>query len=188
MTKTLTALAFTSLLLAGGAACAADGMVSVPSKYSVAETMDRLEAAIRRAQPPINVFARVDFQATAATQGGKLRPTQILIFGRGGTAAGLVPQHPRVAIDLPLKALAWEDEQGKSWLTYNTGEYLAQRHGVTGRDDFMKRVTDFTAGLVKSPLNDSAHRDAALTPNRVLEQTVQQRRFACCCPPAQHGS
>ena len=150
MTKTLTALAFTSLLLAGGAARADDGMVSVPSKYSVAETMDRLEAAIRRAQPPINVFARVDFQATAATQGGKVRPTQILIFGRGGTAAGLLPQHPRVALDLSLKALAWEDEQGKSWLTYNTGEYLAQRHGVTGRDDFMKRVTDFTAGLAKS--------------------------------------
>jgi uncharacterized protein (DUF302 family) len=69
-------------------------MVSVPSKYSVAETMDRLEAAIRRAQPPINVFARVDFQATAATQGGKLRPTQILIFGRGAPLRDWCPSIP----------------------------------------------------------------------------------------------
>ena len=130
-------------------AVANDGMVTVPSKYSVAETIDRLDATIRAAQPPVSVFARVDLQAAAASQGGKVRPSQILMFGRGGVPAALLPQYPRLAMDLPLKALAWEDEQGKVWLTYNTGEFLGQRHGVAGREDLFKRVTDFTADLAR---------------------------------------
>ncbi|MBS0467831.1 MAG: DUF302 domain-containing protein [Proteobacteria bacterium] len=127
-----------------------DGMVSVASKYSVAETMDRLEFNIRKTQPPINVFARVDLQSTAASQGGAVRPTQVLIFGRGAVSATLLPQYPTVGLDLPLKALVWEDAQGKVWLTYNTGEYLMQRHKVAGRDDLAKRLSEFTAGLAKS--------------------------------------
>ncbi len=131
-------------------AWADDGLVTLPSPYSVAETMDRFEATVRTAQPPIQVFARIDYQTLPATQGGQVRPAQLLIFGRGAVSNVLLPQYPRVAIDLPLKILAWEDMHGKVWLTYNTGAYLAQRHGISGKDDLMKRITDFVDGMAQS--------------------------------------
>jgi uncharacterized protein (DUF302 family) len=150
MKKFTYGLLATSLVAATALSRAEDGKVSVPSKYSVPETMDRLESTIRKTQPPINVFARVDLQSTAASQGGAVRPTQVLIFGREAVSAALLPQYPTVGLDLPLKALVWEDVQGKTWLTYNTGEYLLQRHGVTGKDELAKRLTEFTAGLAKA--------------------------------------
>src|SRR4051812_24343762 len=69
------------------------GIVTRPSKYSVAETMDRVEAAIKGANG-IQIFARIDFQAVAAAQGGKVRPSQLLIFGRGAVLEPLLPQYP----------------------------------------------------------------------------------------------
>jgi uncharacterized protein (DUF302 family) len=107
---------------------AADGLVSVKSPYSTKETMDRLEALVK--QRGLNVFARIDHSAGAAKVGQTLRPTELLIFGnpQGGTPFMLCAQS--VGIDLPLKALAWEDANGQSWLGYNDPEYLAQRHVV----------------------------------------------------------
>ncbi len=79
-----------------------------------------------------------------------MRPAQLLIFGRGAVSHLLLPQYPRVEIDLPLKALAWEDEHGKVWLSYNISVYLAQRHGISGKDDLMQRITDFVDGMAKA--------------------------------------
>ncbi len=131
-------------------AVAGTGLVTIPSKYSVAETMDRFEAAVKKAPVETQIFARIDLQALAASQGGKVRPAQLLIFGRGGVLKVLLPQTPEATIDLPPKALAWEDENGKVWLTYNTGEYLAQRHGINGKDDLMKQLTEFAASFAKN--------------------------------------
>ncbi len=128
-------------------AVADDGLVTIPSKYPVAETLDRLDAAAKAEK--FQVFARVDFQALAASNGGKVRPNQLLIFGRGGVLPPLLPATPRVAIDLPLKALAWEDEAGKVWLAVNTGEYVRDRHGIAGKDDLFKRLTDATLALAR---------------------------------------
>ena len=139
-----------SLVCAAVAAHANDGMVTVPSKYSVADTADRMESAVRKIQPPMHFFTRIDLQATAATQGGAVRPTQLLVFGRGTISAMLLPSNPTIGLDLPLKALVWEDANGKVWLTYNTGAYIMQRHGAAARDDLAKRITNVTAELAKA--------------------------------------
>jgi len=103
------------------------GIIDVPSRYSVPETLERLEAILK--EKGITVFALVDHSGEAEKSGLKMRPTQLLIFGspKGGTP--LMVAAPRLAIDLPLKALAWQDEQGQVWLSYNSAEYLQQRHG-----------------------------------------------------------
>jgi uncharacterized protein (DUF302 family) len=103
------------------------GIIDVPSRYSVPETLERLEAILK--EKGITVFALVDHSGEAEKSGLKMRPTQLLIFGspKGGTP--LMVAAPRLAIDLPLKALAWQDEQGQVWLSYNSPDYLQQRHG-----------------------------------------------------------
>jgi uncharacterized protein (DUF302 family) len=119
-------------------AMAENGLVVRPSRYPVAETIDRLEEAAKAGK--FQVFARVDFQALAAANGGKVKPNQLLIFGRGGILPPLLPAAPTVAIDLPFKFLAWEDGDGKSWLAYNSAAYLKERHGLAGQDEQMKRI------------------------------------------------
>jgi uncharacterized protein (DUF302 family) len=116
------------LLFAASAAQAAEGLVSVKSPYSAKETMDRLEAAVK--QRGLNVFARIDHAAGAAKIGRSLRSTEVLIFGnpQGGTPFMECAQS--VGIDLPLKALVWEDGNAQVWLGYNDPEFLAKRHEV----------------------------------------------------------
>jgi uncharacterized protein (DUF302 family) len=107
---------------------AADGLIAVKSSFTVKETINRLEENVK--QHGLNVLARIDHAAGAAKIGKTLRPTELLIFGnpQGGTPFMECAQ--TVGIDLPLKALAWEDAQGQVWLGYNDPAYLAQRHGV----------------------------------------------------------
>jgi uncharacterized protein (DUF302 family) len=116
-------------LVTCSAAIATEGLVQVKSPYSAAETLDRLEEIVK--QGGFTVFARIDHAAGAAKAGKSLRPTAVLIFGnpKGGTA--LMECAPSVGIDLPLKALAWEDAAGQVWLGYNNPAYLAQRHGIS---------------------------------------------------------
>ena len=104
-----------------------NGLVNLASKYSVAETLQRLESLLNERR--IKIFAIVDHSGEAEKVGLAMRPTQLLIFGnpKGGTP--LMQAAPTVAIDLPLKALLWEDADGKSWLTYNDPAYLQSRHG-----------------------------------------------------------
>ena len=107
---------------------AADGLVSVKSPYAAKDTMNRFEDQAK--QKGLNIFARIDHAAGAAKVGKKLRPTEVLIFGnpQGGTPFMECAQ--TVGIDLPLKALVWEDASGQVWLGYNDPEFLAKRHGV----------------------------------------------------------
>jgi len=104
-----------------------DGLISVESKYSARETTERLLAAL----PARNmaVFGRVDHAANATAAGMALRPTELVIFGnpKGGTL--LMQDRQRAGIDLPLKALVWEDADGKAWITYNDPAWIARRHG-----------------------------------------------------------
>ncbi|MFO7812153.1 MAG: DUF302 domain-containing protein [Pelovirga sp.] len=105
---------------------AADGLVSVKSPYPTKQTMDRLEEIVT--QKGLTVFARLDHAKGAQSIGEFLRPTELLIFGnpQGGTPFMKCAQ--TVAIDLPLKALVWEDQQGQVWFSYNDPAYLAERH------------------------------------------------------------
>jgi len=107
---------------------AADGLTTIKSAYSAPETMARLEAAV--IAKGMSVFAHIDHAAGAAGVGLPLRPTDLLIFGspKGGTP---VMQSVQTAgIDLPLKALVWQDEAGITWLTYNPPAWIAERHGA----------------------------------------------------------
>jgi len=103
------------------------GLVQVPSRYSVDETLQRLQSAF--SEKGLHVFAIIDHSGEAEKVGLKMRPAQLLIFGnpKGGTPLMLAA--PSTAIDLPLKALVWEDADGKVWLSYNSPDYLQQRHG-----------------------------------------------------------
>jgi uncharacterized protein (DUF302 family) len=122
----------------------ANGVVDVASRYSVPETLARLQTILT--EKGMTVFALVDHSGEAEKAGLAMRPTQLLIFGspKGGTP--LMVAAPRLAIDLPLKALAWQDEAGQVWLSYNSPEYLQQRHGFPM--DLMKNIAGI-AGLVQ---------------------------------------
>lgn len=116
-------------LAASSLAAAADGLIAVKSPYAPKETMDRLEAVLK--EKGQTIFARVDHAAGAAKVGQQLRPTEVLIFGnpQGGTPFMACSQ--TVGVDLPQKALVWEDGSGQVWLGYNDPIYLASRHGAS---------------------------------------------------------
>ena len=105
---------------------AQNGLIHLASRHSVEETMQRLETLLH--ERGVTIFARIDHSGEAAKVGLAMRPTKLLIFGspKGGTP--LMQAAPSVAIDLPLKALFWQDAEGKVWLTYNDPAYLQQRH------------------------------------------------------------
>jgi uncharacterized protein (DUF302 family) len=109
-------------------AFAADGLVVLKSPYSAKETMNRFEDLVK--QRGLHVFARIDHAAGAAKIGKSLRPTEVIIFGnpQGGTPFMKCAQ--TVGIDLPLKALVWQDSTSQVWLGYNDPDYLGKRHGV----------------------------------------------------------
>jgi uncharacterized protein (DUF302 family) len=107
---------------------AAEGLVAVKSPHSAQETMDRLEAAVK--QRGLNVFARIDHAAGALKVGKSLRPTELLIFGNPQGGTPLMECAQTAGIDLPLKALVWQDESAQVWLGYNDPAFLAQRHGA----------------------------------------------------------
>jgi uncharacterized protein (DUF302 family) len=104
------------------------GIVNVPSNHSVDETVDRLKNILQSKE--ITLFALIDHSGEAAKVGMKMPPTKLLIFGnpKGGTPLMLAT--PSIALDLPLKILVSEDAQGKVWLSYNSQEYLKERHGL----------------------------------------------------------
>lgn len=105
---------------------AEEGLVTIASKYSVKETLDRLAAAL--AAKSITIFARIDHAEGARSVGMDLRPTELLIFGAPKAGTPLMQAKQTIGIDLPLKALAWEDADGKVWLGYNDMAWLARRH------------------------------------------------------------
>jgi uncharacterized protein (DUF302 family) len=117
-----------SLLPATGAAQTTSGIVTVPSPHSVDETVNTLKAILEA--KGVTLFAVIDHSGEAAKVGLTMRPTKLLIFGSPKAGTPLMLAAPTIAIDLPLKILVWQDARGKVWLSYNSPEYLAQRHGL----------------------------------------------------------
>ncbi len=117
-----------------------DGLITHPSPYTVPETLDRLEAILRAKN--VKVFTRVDHGGEAEMVGLNMPSTQLLIFGnpKGGTPVML--SNPLSAIDLPLKALAWQDAQGKVWLTWTDPQYLKARYSLP--DDVLGSIAAAT--------------------------------------------
>ena len=118
------------------AASLGNGVIDTPSNHSVDESVEKLKNILR--DKGINLFALIDHSGEAEKAGMKMPSTKLLIFGnpKGGTPVMLAA--PSIAIDLPLKVLVWEDSRGKTWLSYNSPEYLKKRHGVP--DDLVKNI------------------------------------------------
>jgi uncharacterized protein (DUF302 family) len=127
---------------------AGEGIISKPSKYTVAETLHRLETILEL--KGIKVFALVDHSGEAEKAGLKMPPTQLLIFGnpKGGTPVMLAA--PTAAIDLPWKALAWQDAAGQVWLSYNDPAYIQRRYGLV--DDVTKPLAGLSAVIEQALL------------------------------------
>ena len=104
------------------------GLIDIPSNHSVDETVTKLEGILQA--KGITLFALVDHGGEAAKVGMKIRPTKLLIFGNPRAGTPVMLAAPRSAIDLPLKILVWEDDQGKVWITYNSPSYLQERHNL----------------------------------------------------------
>ena len=124
---------------------AADGLTTLRSSFGPKDTMDKLEAAVKA--KGMTVFARIDHAAGAAEVGLSLRQTEVLIFGnaRGGTP--LMQAEQTIGIDLPLKALVWQDASGTTFVSYNDPAYLARRHGV---DDSPNAAVTAMSGALKA--------------------------------------
>jgi len=124
---------------------AADGLITLRSAFGPEETMKRLEAEVRA--KGLTVFAHIDHAAGAEAVGLPLRPTDLLIFGnaRGGTP--LMQAQQAIGIDLPLKALVWQDASGATWLSYNDPHWIAQRHGL---DDATRATVEALSGALKA--------------------------------------
>lgn len=117
-----------------------NGMVHLSSPGPFQETLARLESVVLGRG--LEIFCRIDHSGEAEKAGLKMRPTQLIIFGSPKAGTPLMVASPSLAIDLPLKALVWEDDVGKVWVSYNSPEYLKQRHQVP--DDLVSNL----AGIV----------------------------------------
>jgi len=116
-----------------------NGLVTKASAYNVTETTDRLVAIIKK--KGITLFARINHAQGAKDAGLTLLPTELVIFGKPQLGNPIMILDPRLAIDLPLKALIWEDKEGKVWLSYNSPVYIAQRHSIPEQHPIIKKMT-----------------------------------------------
>ena len=126
-------------------ASAGDGLITVPSQHEVKTTADKLIAAAEA--KGMKVFARIDHAAGASSVGASLRPTELVIFGNPKLGSALMGCVRSVGIDLPMKALIYEDADGKVVLSYNAPSYLKQRHAMPGCDKPVAKATKALAGF-----------------------------------------
>jgi uncharacterized protein (DUF302 family) len=131
-----------------------DGLTSIRSGFGPKETMDRMEAEIRA--QGMTVFARIDHATGAAETGLELTPTELIIFGnaRGGTP--LMQSVQTVGIDLPLKALVWEDASGTTWLSYNEPSWIAQRHNIPNAEPTVSKMTVALSAMSRKATENAA--------------------------------
>ena len=130
-----------------------EGLTTVPSNFGPKETIDRLEAEIRT--KGMEVFARIDHAAGAAEVGLNLRSTELIIFGnaRGGTP--LMQSAQTIGIDLPLKALVWQDAAGKTWISYNEPSWIARRHGVRNAEQVVNKMGAALSAIARKAANSN---------------------------------
>ena len=116
-----------------------NGLITVKSNNSVKVTLDKLEAVLKK--KGITIVTRWSHDAGAKKVGIELRPTELLIFGNPKLGTHMFTSNQTAGIDLPLKALAWQDAKGQVWLTYNDPQYIADRHGIKDREAIVKKMT-----------------------------------------------
>jgi uncharacterized protein (DUF302 family) len=143
-----TPLLLTTLSQPDVTAQGSNGLVSVDSPYSVEETVNRLQTTM--GDRGLTVMTTINHGANAENVGQELRPTQLIIFGNPKLGTQLMQSSQTVAIDLPQKFLVWEDVDGQVHMTYNDPQYLAQRHGITDRDDVLTTISNALGGLAEA--------------------------------------
>jgi len=122
---------------------ATQGVTTIQSSFGPKDTMNRLEAAVQA--KGMTVFARIDHAAGATAAGLSLRPTEVLIFGNAKGGTPLMKSVQTIGLELPLKALVWQDASGNTWLSYNDPAWLAKRHGTGAETE--PAVNNMTAAL-----------------------------------------
>ena len=138
-------LVITILLSTQAYADSSNGIVLLKSNNSVTATIDKLETVLKK--KGMTIFKRVNHTTGAEKAGLKLRPTELLIFGNPKVVTPLMLCSPTAALDLPQKALAYKDENGQTWLAYNDPAYMAKRHGITGCEKAVQKVTNALANF-----------------------------------------
>jgi uncharacterized protein (DUF302 family) len=131
-------LVFLFVIITTATAMAQGGLVSIKSSHDAVTTAKRLESALQEKGVP--VLARIDHAAGAREAGQTLKPTLLIIFGNPAMGTPLIQRSRSVGIDLPLKALIWEDSAGQVWFSYNAPEYLARRHGITEMGETVRQL------------------------------------------------
>ncbi len=147
MTKLLTPLVLATTLVSG-MAMADNGLIKVKSAHSVEDTANKLEEIL--AAKGMNIFGRVNHAAGAKKADLELNPTEVVIFGNPKIGTPLMKCQPTIAIDLPQKALIWQDYSGDVWLAYNDPAALAQRHDLQGCEKVLEKVTGALANFAKA--------------------------------------
>jgi uncharacterized protein (DUF302 family) len=126
-----------------------NGLTTIESDFPVRETIERLISIIE--SKGMTIFERIDHADNAIKQGLALRPTELIIFGNPKAGTLLMQDKQIAGIDLPLKALAWEDEHGKTWLTYNDTDWIAERHGLSKNSDaIVKAIAEGITAIASS--------------------------------------
>lgn len=129
-------------------ALAGDGLVNVKSAHDVKTTADRLEKVLEA--KGMTLFNRIDHAAGAESVGRQLRPTELVIFGNPKVGSPLMTCRQTVGIDLPQKALIWQDASGQTWFTYNSPAYLKNRHHIEGCDKVLGKVSKALENFAKA--------------------------------------
>jgi len=138
--------------LAATGAKAQDSLIVKQSPHSVSETIDRLSAAAR--EKGLKIFSRVDHAAGAESAGLDLRPTELLVFGNPKVGTPLMQADQRMALDLPLRVAAWQDENGTVWVGYWSPEVFAVEYGVTGQGERLKKMAGALDGLTDAAISE----------------------------------
>ena len=133
-------------------AVAADGVIHVGSDSNVENTATRLEKILR--DKGMTIFTRIPHSESAQKVGIVLRDTELILFGNPKVGSPLMKCSQSAAIDLPQKALVWEDESGKTWISYNDPRYIEKRHGISGCEEVLAKIEKALAGIVKSASGD----------------------------------
>jgi uncharacterized protein (DUF302 family) len=136
------------ILLISTPVAIADGLVNVPSAFSVEETANRLENILN--EKGMTVFKIISHSEGASSVGIELRETELFIFGNPRVGSPLMKCQQSVAIDLPQKALIWRDENSRVWISYNDPEYLKERHNITGCEEILSKIGKALSGITKA--------------------------------------
>ncbi len=129
-------------------AAAADGVITIPSVFTVSETADRLQNILD--EKGMTIFNRIKHSESASKVGIELRKTELIIFGNPKAGSPLMKCQQSVAIDLPQKALIWEDDKAQVWLSYNDPRYLAARHNISGCEEVVLKIEKALTSIANS--------------------------------------